>query len=753
MLLGIFLLLIALSAWQAMDLRFSHQRSRFFPADNEDLEFTTRFFSEIEQDDIFVLVGLEFDRSVLDSGIRLEIESLRQSLEGIELVDQALSITNFERLKKGGPRVYAAPLLSSKVSAYRNVDSLEIVRNPYVLENLVSKDFQSTNILVKTQRIDAQEKADTLYRDLISALESRSSLNYHLSGFPIMQSVTVAQLAFEMKFYVTLSGMLLVLILLIVYRSIWGLLVPLLSLIGGLAIFFAYIRLTGQSLDLMSSLFPILMLIFLMADVVHLQTHYMDQLALGMAPKEAMAITVKEIGMALFLTSVTTAVGFGTLATSGIEAIRFFGLNAAAGVLIAFAVVMIFATSALMFFTKGRLSALKKRSSGWSNFLDRIFIFNKSKYKLVLGSAVAALVLAFYGISQISTNAFIKGDLPSKTKLRNDFEFFEAKFGGIRSLEMAIQPVAPYLTSDPKVLMEIAKLENYLTDSQGIHNVVSPTLPYRALNNAFSRSKTDYSFPETELKVRKFRTYIGTDTTSRLKNLVNKDGTLGRLSGRQTDYGSDFHENQNFEVNRWIEQHIDPEVVGFKITGTTLMFDKNHRYLRLSLFRSLGLAFIIVGILFAVLFRDYRMVLVSLIPNVLPMLLAAAAMGFLGIKLQALTSIFFAISFGIAVDDTIHFLTRYKLERKKGRTVDKAIKTTLQISGKAIIITSIILIVSFFTLTFSDFKGTYYIGVLVSITLVTAVLADLFLLPQLLYFINRRIIKEQREEVGQTQQR
>lgn len=747
-----FLLVIALSGWVAKDLRFEHERSRFFPAENEDLEFTTRFFSEIEQDDIFVLVGLEFEQSVLDSNTRIVVDGLSNQLGSIDLVDQSLSITNFKRLKKGGPRVYAAPLLSPHVKAYREIDSLRILKNPYVLENLVSKDFRSTNILLKTEVIKSQEMADALYGSLIEVLDQHESLNYHLSGFPVMQSVTVAQLAFEMKFYVSLAALLLVLILIIVYRSLLGIVVPLMSLVGGLAIFFAYIGLTGQSLDLMSSLYPILMLIFLMADVVHLQTHYMDQLSMGNTPKQAMEVTVKEIGMALFLTSFTTAVGFGALATSRIEAIRFFGLNAAVGVLIAFAVVMVFAASLLLFFTKSRISSLKGQSSGWSKVINRIFLFNKSQYKTIVIATLVAVVLAAVGISKISTNAFIKGDLPENTKIRDDFEFFETQFGGVRSLEMAVLPAADLDLNQPEVLIGIARLEQYLADSQNIRNIVSPTIPYRALNNAFSRGRKGFDFPEEILEIKKFRGYLGADTTSRLKSLMNKEGTLGRISGRQTDFGSDFHENQNTQIKRWVDGHIDPDVVDFRITGTTLMFDRNHRYLRLSLFRSLGLAFVIVGFLFALLFRDYRMVLVSLIPNVLPMLLAAAVMGFLGIKLQALTSIFFAISFGIAVDDTIHFLTRYKLERKKGKTVDKAIKTTLEISGKAIIITSIILIVSFFTLTLSDFKGTYYIGVLVSITLLTAVLADLFLLPQLLYFINRRIIKEQRKESKQVQQ-
>jgi predicted RND superfamily exporter protein len=177
-------------------------------------------------------------------------------------------------------------------------------------------------------------------------------------------------------------------------------------------------------------------------------------------------------------------------------------------------------------------------------------------------------------------------------------------------------------------------------------------------------------------------------------------------------------------------------VASFKITGSVLLVDKNHEYLRKNLFQGLLLAFILVGIIFSILFKDWRMVLVSIIPNIVPMVVAGAALGFTGIELKAVTAIIFTVSFGIAVDDTIHFLTRYKLERSKGRSVDAALRQTFLVSAKAITITTIILVFGFVSLIFSSFTGTYYVGVLVCITLISALIADIYIIPQLLYWIN-----------------
>lgn len=736
----VYFLLVLAALWQVVQLNFEHERRRFFPGNDSDLEFTENFFQEIEQDDIFIFSGVELPGSVLDHTSWQLVDSVTKAIDQLACVKATVSISNLPRLKKTGPSLYAVPLVQAKPGT-RKTDSLRLLQHPYVLKNLLSDDFTAVNIIAKTH-VTKQEEADTAYTNIRSVLESFHLKGWHMSGYPVVQSVSVGQLQWEMAFYTGLSGLILVVVLLLVYRSLPGFVIPILGLAGGMIMFFAFLRITGQTLDLMSSLFPILMLIFLMADVIHLQTHYIDMLEEGHEQFEALTIAIKEIGVALLLTSFTTAVGFGTLTTSSIAAVRDFGLNAAVGVMIAFVTVMVFATSGLLFFKKGQIRGNAGSNELWRKLMQRIYVINKQRSKVIIISTIGLLFFAVWGISLISTNTFMKDEFPDDDKMKQDFEYFEQKFGGVRSFEMAILPSEGLKADDPEVLMATAKLESYLKEEHDMHNLLSPVSPYRLVHQAYTKEKADYSIPDNAKTLRRYRAIIASDTSSAIKSLMNDDKTMGRISARLNDLGSDIHAQRNTEIRQWISENIDTDKVSYRVTGTTLMYDKNHAYLRYSLLMTMGLAFLIVGILFAILFRDYRMVIVSLIPNILPLALAAAAMGFLGITLYSLTAIFFAISFGIAVDDTIHFLTRYKLERRKGLTVDKSIKNTMHISGKAIILTSLVLIFSFLALTTSNFKGTYYIGVLVSITLVAAVLADLFLLPQLIYFINRRSIKK-----------
>lgn len=743
-LIGIYALAIIIASYFAIHLQFDHNRARFFPGQNDDLDFTNHFFDQLEQDDIYIFVAVENHNGILDSTFLNKVQSFQKACAKVPYIQKAFSVLNYNYPKKAGLSFYQVPVLhADKPNLYLS-DSLQMYKREGLINNLVSEDFKALNIIVKTEVLNHQNKSDSAYYGVENLLKSYEFDAYHTAGMPVMQSVVIKTLASEMQFYVLLSFVLLIIVLIIIFRSFLGLIIPIFAVLGGLTFFFAYLYLSGQSLDLMATLYPVLMLIFCMSDVVHLQTHYIDELDKGKSAIEALKVSLTEIGLALFLTSLTTAVGFGTLVSSKVEAIRYFGFNAAIGVLIAYIIVLVFSSAGLLFFANGKLSKLKGQRSAWTKQMQALYVFNKQKWKLVLSVTLLVCFLAFYGISQISTNAFIKGDVPKDSKLSADFSFFEAHFNGVRTLEMAILPQSDYLVDEPVVLQEILKVEQHLKSHLDIKQVSSPILPYKVLHQAFAKNDT-LLLPHRLADFKRYQSFIKADTNALLKNVMSDDKKLGRISARQKDLGSDIHMQQNKELEQWLAQTVDSNVVKLRITGTTLMYDKNHDYLRNSLFRTLGLAFIIVGLLFALLFSDWRMVFVSIIPNVIPLLIAAAAMGFLGIKLQALTSIFFAISFGIAVDDTIHFLTRFKLERKKGRTVSKAIEETLKLSGKAIILTSIILVFSFASLIFSDFSGTYYIGVLVSITLFSAVLADLFLLPQLLYFVNKEKIKKARK--------
>jgi len=217
--------------------------------------------------------------------------------------------------------------------------------------------------------------------------------------------------------------------------------------------------------------------------------------------------------------------------------------------------------------------------------------------------------------------------------------------------------------------------------------------------------------------------------------LINKDKTKTRVSSRIADIGADSIRILNQRIDGWIDENLDKNIVSVRSTGTGLIIDKNAVYIRDNLLQGLALALIIVSILMGFLFKSLRMVIVALIPNIIPLLFAAGLIGWLGIDLEAGVSIIFAIVFGIAVDDTIHFLSKYKLERVKGRTKEQSLEVCYTETGKALTITSVILFFGFLVMLLSNSLPTNTVGLLISVTLVVALIFDFYLLPILIRYL------------------
>lgn len=750
-LIGLFFLLLLVCGWRILHLQFEHVHHDFVPSGNTEFEFLEAFTQEIEEDDIGLFVAIDYQKSIFDTAFLHRFADFTHACSELPYLSSTNSIITLKDYVKGPFGLVEVPFVHLGNHRKLKMDSARIAQDTRVLGSFVSDDFEAVTVIMKTVPKATQQEADELCAKLDSTLKAFAFPNAHVAGKVNMQSAFVTIAKKEVVFYLVLFSALIMLMLGFFYRTIWGVIIPLVAVNGGFLFFLGYLEITGQKLDIMSTMFPTLMLIFGMADIIHLQTKFIDLMEEGKDRISAMKIALQEVGQALFLTSLTTAIGFATLLSSQIRAIKFFGLNAAVGVFIAYLTVVLFASMGLMLFNKRQMSKVRSQYQFWERLLERIYISNQTRQWRILAFSVAAFVVALIGISQISTNSYLAGDFPRDSTLRSDYYFFEQKFNGSRSLEIAVTPKTGKLVTDPVILEQIDLLENYLLDSIGLRATYSPTTLFKSLNKAYSGGKlSGYYLPKDPKVLKRYQKQLKRVRNFQEERVMNDAQTLGRITGQIPDLGSDGIAVQNERITNWMEQHLDLELVDYRYTGISLLIDHNNSYTIKSLGIGLLLAILIVGVLFAFIFRDYRMVLVSMVPNLLPLIIAGGAMGFLNIELKAVTSVIFTVSFGIAVDDTIHFLTRFKLERKKGFDVDTALRKTFQISGKAIMLTTFILLMGFISLVFSSFSGTYYIGLLVSVTLVSAMISDLYLIPQLLYWMNPGSRKGRQSDEGKT---
>ena len=483
-----------------------------------------------------------------------------------------------------------------------------------------------------------------------------------------------------------------------------------------------------------------LMLIVGTSDVIHIMSKYIDELKKGREKYPAMVTAIKEIGVATFLTSITTAIGFATLITSNVRPIREFGLNAALGVLVAYVTVIFLTTSLLVLFSKEQIIKETEQNDFWKKWLSSWYATTLNRSKTIVISSVVLVGIFLYGMSLISMNYRIESNLPKKARITDDFKYFEDKFSGFRPIEFAVMVKdTSYAAGDYEVQREVAKLENHLSENDNFKAVFGLSTLYKSMERMNNGNQMEYyRFPEDKKSFNKSRALLQRTAKDEINSYVNADRTKTRLSSRVADIGAEKIKEESESITQWINTNIDTNLVEIRRTGTGLLVDKNSDYIRESLFSGLGLALAMVSLLMALLFKNFKMLIIALIPNIIPVLFAAALLGFFGIELEAGVSIIFAVVFGIAVDDTIHFLSKYKLMRSRGHTVEESIKTTFMETGKAITFTTIILFFGFLVMLFSNHPPSVTVGLLISITLVGALVCDLLLLP----IVMRKLLKD-----------
>ena len=735
------------AAWGCYNLKFSFDFSQFFPRGDDDLAFFLEFVEEFEGDDNFLLVALENEEGVFQEEFLNDAHEFALESRELPHIVGVQSLTTFSYPLKTPFGLTAIPAINRAEPSRYPADSARIMQDERFVGSLINKDATALVVLLKTesliditggeQAVSGLDKSRIIIEGLNELVASYDFDDYHVLGAAYFQKEMVDMQIREVVVSALVSGLLVTLIMFLLFRRPLGILVSLVSIGLGLLLFLGTLGLLGRELNAIAALYPVLMIIVGTSDVIHIMSKYIDELRAGKDKETAIRIAIKEIGLATLLTSITTAVGFATLLTSRIDPIRDFGVNAALGVMIAYITVIFFTTSLLSYLSVDQIVKIGRQQAFWDGLLERAYRFTKGRPGLIkIGSVVVAL-LCVLGISMITTNYKITSALPRGEKITTDFLYFEEELSGFRPFEMAVIAKDTHEITDFRVLQQVAAIEDYVKRFDAVESTASITAVYRSIHQAYNNNRPDaYVLPPDERTYRRYQALARQVPQSSLSVLMTPDRKRARITSRLDDLGADSIKVFQTLVDNWINANVDTNLVSVRSTGTGVIIDKNAEYIRRNLLQGLGLAIVIVCGLMALLFRSWRMLVVSLVPNILPLLIAGAMLGFLGIELEAGVSIVFAIIFGIAVDDTIHFLAKYRLVRGRGVGVDEAIHVTFREAGKAIVLTSVVLFFGFLVMLFSIHPPSVTIGLLISLTLASAVVSDLLLIPLLLRWLD-----------------
>ncbi|QCX00433.1 hypothetical protein FGM00_10025 [Aggregatimonas sangjinii] len=738
---AIFLVLGVLAGASLLQLKFSFDFSQFFPEGDEDLVFYQEFIEDFGTDDNFLLVAVTHDSSVFEKRFLKTFDSFSRNAKSLPYVTESLSLTTVFYPLKTGMGYIRLPVINIGDATKYEADWKKIQEDGLFINSLIDEDATSLVLALETE--DGLNYMQS--RELLTAVRQRLRENgfgnYHLLGRTFFYEALVDMQKEELAFTTISATLLVFLVLFLVYRRVWVIVIALFSILLALLLFLGLLSVLGKELTVLAAFYPILLLIVGTSDVVHIMDDYLGKLQGGLEKGLAMQRALREVGVSTLLTSVTTAIGFASLLTSKSSSVSGFGIDAALGVIVAFVTIIFFSCSVLLLTDKKYLLPKDQRSAGtkrWSLAMASINRFTKKHPTPILMGSLIFTGICVFGMTQINTNYQIQDSFPKNSAIANDFEFFQEHYAGFRPLEVAVITKGNYKVNDFAVSQEIEKVVQRMKAIAPIQNVQSVNTLYKGVHKANNLNKSDFFIlPEKEDTFLSYQREIKKRARKQYAKFVNTDETKTRITAKVLDVGLDTITRVYQGLNTFIATQTDSTKATFKLTGTGILLDKNAFYVKDSLIQGLLMGLVLVALIMVLLFKNLKLLLISLLPNLLPLLFAAALLGFLDIPLEATISVVFAIVFGIAVDDTIHFLGRYKVGLNNGKNKEEAIAITFAETGRALVITTTTLFLGFLVLLFSKHLPSVTIGLLVSVTLLTALVLDLLLLPVLL----RKLLK------------
>ncbi len=742
--ISLILLFSVLFGYQATDIRFDYDFENFFPEGDAETEFYQKHRERFGSDNDLVLIGIQRPNGIFHKAFLQRVDALADSLRELPHVEQVRSPTDLSfRVRDpvmGGS--FERPYLRIDEPQHYAKDSSRIYRIQELVGTFFAEDARSLCLTLHNEDQLAKGPSDTLASRIRKAVHEANFQDErtHLAGRVIGQKHYVKVMKREFFFFLSLSFILVLLFLIFIFRSWWGVLIPLAVVLLSIGWIIGIMSWLNEPINLLLTILPTILFVVGTSDVVHLLSKYEEDLKRGWSKFQALEQAFREIGMATFLTSVTTAAGFLTLLTASIAPIRDFGIYTAIGVFIAFFMAFTLLPALLLLVQRPRIHSTVLAHPVWHRALHRSLMGILRHRKSVMGIGLLVILGSLWGIQRIDLDKKMLEDLDQDDPLQQDFRFFEREFAGVRPFEMAIRAKGERSVFDPALIKTLDTIQDYLRAHYKVGSILSPATLFEQANMAYEGGDPEaHRLPTDPERFRRIQKQLkGFRKDERMRRLVTEDLQRTHITGRMPDLGSQRVRALNDSLHRFISKNTDTSLYDYKLTGAARLIDRNNALLSANMLEGLLIAFLVITLIVVALFRSFKMIGAVLIPNILPLLMIGGIMGWVGIPLKVSTSVIFTIAFGIAVDDTIHFTNRLKLELDKGKDLLYAIKRTYISTGRAILMTTLILCCGFITLIGSDFIGAYNIGLLITMTLFFALLADLTILPVLLMLLFKR---------------
>ncbi|MEM6720200.1 MAG: efflux RND transporter permease subunit [Bacteroidota bacterium] len=744
--------------YQWKNMRFSYTEANLLP-DNHPVNIQYNKFLDIFGEEGNLIILAVKDTALFSPENFNAWNRLSKKFYAKSEVSAVISTDNLKKLIKdeANQRFGLEDLVKGKVKTREEAEAIrdELFKNLPFYRSLLFNDEGTirTAVYLDKEIVNTATRKDFIYSEvlpIIEEFEEQTGMDLRVSGMPYIRTLNSQNIVDEIGLFIGAALLITSLIFFFFFRSFRATFISMIVVIIGVMWSFGVIGLLNYEITVLTALIPPLIIVIGIPNCIFFINKYQQEVKKHGNQARSLQRVISKIGNATLMTNMTTAAGFATFIITESKLLKEFGIVASINIIAIFILSLLIIPIIYSFMAlpkQKHLSHLSKKWIGavvsWMEQMVRHHRFS------VYAISVALLVFSIIGIYQIRISGSLIEDMPQGADFFKDIRFFEEEFDGIMPLEILIDTKNKNGVTKLPTLKRMNKFEELIIEIPELSQPMSiVSLAKYSRQAYFGGLAKNYSLPTSNENywISSFAAKSKSETNL-LSSFVDSTGRYARITTFMKDIGTDkmerIEENLQNKIDNTFKDKYD-----VSMTGKALVFLKGTKYLVNNLIMSLSLAIFLISLFMAYLFRSFRMILISLVPNLLPLLITAGMMGFIGVPIKPSTILVFSIAFGISVDDTIHFLAKYRQELQSNNwKIRKSVYAALRETGVSMFYTSIVLFFGFSVFMISSFGGTVALGGLVSATLLFAMLANLLLLPSLLLSLersiaNKNVIKE-----------
>jgi len=740
--------------WKHM--RFTYTEANMLPDEHEVNITYNDFLKVFGEEGNLIVLGVK-DSSLFSVKQLNDWNNLADSFKSYDEIETVLSIKDLQKLVKNTKKEKfdLEPFIKDSISSAEEIDKLQnelFKQYPFYDNFLFNAETKTirTAIYLKKDIVNTSIRKDFIIKVLqpqIKAFETKTGLDVRVSGMPYIRTLNAQNIVDEIPIFIGAALFVTSLIFFLFFRSFRATLISLIVVCIGVMWTFGIIGILGYEITVLTALIPPLIIVIGIPNCIFLINKYQHEVKSHGNKVKSLQRVITKVGNATLMTNVTTASGFATFILTESQLLKEFGIVASLSIVAIFMLCLFIIPIMYTFLPYPKQRHLEHLNKRWiGGFVDWMEHMVKHKKITIYITALVLIIASMVGMNQIKISGSLIEDMPQDKEFFKDIRFFEDEFNGIMPLEIMIDTKRKKGVMKLATLKRINELEELILEIPELSRPISVVSLVKYSKQAYYNGNPKYYQLPTSQENSFILSYAKNSTSDvdLLKNFVDSTGQYARITTFMKDIGTDKMERIEENLQNKINKVFPKERYEVIMTGKALVFQKGTRYLVRNLVISLTLAIFLISLFMAYLFRSFKMIIVSLIPNLLPLLVTAGLMGYLGVPIKPSTILVFSIAFGISVDDTIHFLAKYRQELQANHwKIRKSVYAALRETGVSMFYTSIVLFFGFSVFTISSFGGTVALGALVSVTLLFAMLSNLLLLPSLLLSLERSIANKE----------